>query len=136
MIIDNSQKVGIGVTSPIAKLDIGGNVSQHHSSSTTHNGGWRNIQNLGVAGWLDQTYSAGRIKVFGYENNNVNISYCEYYVIRHNGGFALNQIGTRLAVGNGHGTVDVQISGSFLQVKNTLNSSLGVARIVFSGMKD
>ena len=64
MVIKQSGNVGIATTSPIAQLDVAGNTNQRHSVSTTHNGGWRSIQNLGVTGWLDQTYSAGRLKVF------------------------------------------------------------------------
>ncbi len=128
--------VGIGTTSPIAQLDIAGNVNQHHSTSTTNNGAWRNIQNLGVAGWLDQTYSAGRVKIYGYENGNTNVSYCEYYVLRSSSGYHIQQIGTRLDVGNTHGHVEVQISGNFLQVRNVAQSSLGLVRAVLSAMKD
>ena len=128
--------VGIGTTSPLAQLDVAGNTNQHHSASTTNNGAFKNIQNLGVTGWLDQTTSAGRIKVYGYENGNVNVSYCEYYVIRSSTGYHIQQIGTRLDVGNTHGHVEVQVSGNFLQVRNVAQSSLGVVRIVFSGMKN
>jgi len=136
LVMKNDGNVGIGTTSPIAQLDVAGNTNQHHSVSTTHNGGWKNIQNLGATGWLDQTYSAGRIKVFGFENSNVNVSYCEYYVIRSSAGYHIQQIGTRLDQGNTHGHVEVQVSGNFLQVRNVAQSSLGAARIVFSGMKD
>ena len=134
--IDSSGQVGISATTPISQLDVSGNINQRHSASTTNNGAFRNIQNLGVAGWLDQTASAGRIKVYGYENGNVNVSYCEYYVIRSSTGYHIQQIGTRLDVGNTNGHVECQISGNFLQVRNVAQSSLGIVRIVFSGMKN
>ncbi len=134
--IDSSGQVGISATTPISQLDVSGNINQRHSASTTNNGAFKNIQNLGVAGWLDQTASAGRIKVYGYENGNVNVSYCEYYVIRSSTGYHIQQIGTRLDVGNTNGHIEVQVSGNFLQVRNVAQSSLGIVRVVFSGMKN
>ncbi len=134
--IETGGNVGIGVTGPIAQLDVAGNTNQHHSVSTNNNGSWRSIQNLGVTSWLDQTYSAGRLKVFGYENGNVNVSYCEYYVIRSSTGYYIQQIGTRLDVGNTHGQVECRVSGNFLQIRNVAQSSLGIVRVVFSGMKN
>ena len=131
-----AQPVGIGTNSPIAELDVGGNTNQHHSVSTSNNGTWRNLINLGTVGWLDQTYSAGRVKIFGYENGNTNVSYCEYYVLRSSSGYHIQQIGTRLDAGNTHGHVEARVSGNFLQVKNVANSSLGLVRAVLSAMKD
>ena len=136
IVVTADGNVGIGVTGPIAQLDVAGNTNQHHSVSTNNNGGWRSIQNLGVTSWLDQTYSAGRLKVFGYENGNVNVSYCEYYVIRSSTGYYIQQIGTRLDVGNTHGQVECRVSGNFLQIRNVAQSSLGIVRVVFSGMKN
>ncbi len=128
--------VGIGITSPIAQLDVAGNTNQHHSVSTSNNGTWRSMINLGTVGWLDQTYSAGRVKIYGSENGNTNVSYCEYYVLRSGSGYHIQQIGTRLDVGNTHGQIEARISGNFLQVKNVANSSLGIVRAVLSAMKN
>ena len=117
MVIDTSGNVGIGITSPIAQLDVAGNTNQHHSVSTSNNGTWRSMINLGTVGWLDQTYSAGRVKIYGSENSNTNVSYCEYYVLRSGSGYHIQQIGTRLDVGNTHGQIEARISGNFLQVR-------------------
>ena len=134
--INGLGNVGIGTTGPLAQLDVAGNTNQHHSVSTSNNGTWRSMINLGTVGWLDQTYSAGRVKIYGYENGNTNVSYCEYYVLRSSSGYHIQQIGTRLDVGNTHGHVEVRISGNFLQVKNVANSSLGLVRAVLSAMKN
>ena len=128
--------VGIGTTSPIAQLDVAGNTNQHHSVSTSNNGTWRSMINLGTVGWLDQASSAGRVKIYGSENGNTNVSYCEYYVLRSGSGYHIQQIGTRLDVGNTHGQIEARISGNFLQVKNVANSSLGTVRAVLSAMKN
>ena len=136
MVVKAGGNVGIGVTSPIAQLDVAGNTNQHHSVSTSNNGTWRSMINLGTVGWLDQASSAGRVKIYGSENGNTNVSYCEYYVLRSGSGYHIQQIGTRLDVGNTHGQIEARISGNFLQVKNVANSSLGTARAVLSAMKN
>ena len=125
----------IGSTTGTAKLNVAGNINQQHIASVIMTGVFVNILDLSATGMLDVPISAGRAKIYGFENGQNNVSYCEYYIVRTISGYAIQQIGTRVDFGNTNGQMQAQISGNFIQVKNVANSSLGAARIVLETMK-
>ena len=125
----------VGATTGNAKLNVAGNINQKHIASVIMTGVFVNIIDLSANGNLDELASACRAKIYGSENSNVNVSYCEYYIVKTSTGFAIQQIGTRLDVGNTNAQIEAQISGNFLQVKNVANSSIGSARVVLSMFK-
>ena len=126
----------VGSTTGSGKLSVSGNINQKHTASVSMTGAFVNLLDLSnTSVGISETNGAGRAKIYGAENGMNNVSYCEYYIVKTTSSYAIQQIGTRLDVGNTNAQIEVQISGNYLQVKNVANSSLGQARIVLETMQ-
>jgi hypothetical protein len=93
-----------------------GNTSQGMKYYGTATNAYANAVDLTTV--LTGSLSAAKIRVFGSENGNVNVSYGEYLVLKSSTGFTLTTVGT-ITAGNTFGTMAVQISGNYLQIKYT-----------------
>jgi hypothetical protein len=97
-----------------------------YSYNGNFTGTWVTVVDLGA---VADSYGAGKIRAYGFENGNNNVSYGEWYFVISATGPVISKIGTQAIGGNSLGTADLRISGGNLQIWNNTGSAIGAWRV-------
>ena len=122
---DNTNNyLGIGTATPAQKLHVLGNTRQDALYTGTFGSTDTGPTTVVDLTTIIPTYGGARIRCYGRENSNVNVSYLEGIVVRTSTGFTYTQIAS-VAAGSGTGTMTLSISGNNLQVSRSSAGGTG-----------
>ena len=122
---DNTNNyLGIGTATPAQKLHVLGNTRQDALYTGTFGSTDTGPTTVVDLTTIIPTYGGARIRCYGRENSNVNVSYLEGIVVRTSTGFTYTQIAS-VAAGGGTGTMTLSISGNNLQVSRSVAGGTG-----------